>query len=77
MSEPLDLSLLRTAVAEGGPVTVGHDYAADLVTRIEALEGLLWEARGLVGTTSADMNAHRIDLGHRIDAALPKGGEGK
>lgn len=80
MNEALDLGLLRAAVAEGGPVTIGHDYAARLVARIETFDGLLREARPHVEGDwtpdcigARDCKCGRCGLKRRIDAALAGG----
>ena len=80
MSEAVDMDLLRNAVAEGGPVTIGHGYAARLVECIEALEGLLREARPHVEGDwtpdcigARDCKCGRCGLKRRIDAALAGG----
>ena len=73
MSEPLDVSLLRAAVTGGGPVTIGHDYAADLVRRIETLEGLLREARKELSGPFKGCDCPVCTLAPRIDAALAGG----
>ena len=73
MSEPPDLDLLREAVAEGGPVTIGHGYAARLVERVEALEGLLREARKELSGPFEGCDCPVCTLAPRIDAALAGG----